>query len=239
MNTGPEEPTVSTSHRPLAQARLTAPAGAAQAGLAEARYVLPSFIERTSYGIKEMNPYNKLFEERIIFLGVQIDDASANDVIAQLIALESMDPDRDITMYINSPGGSVTSMMAIYDTMQFVQPQIQTVCIGQAASAAAVLLAAGTQDKRMALPNARILLHQPATEGGYGQSSDLEIQAREILRMRSSMERIIAKHSGRSEEQVRHDVERDKFFSAEEAKEYGLVDDVLTNLKRRAEVGSS
>jgi ATP-dependent Clp protease protease subunit len=239
MNTGPEEPTVSTSHRPLAQARLTAPAGAAPAGLAEARYVLPSFIERTSYGIKEMNPYNKLFEERIIFLGVQIDDASANDVIAQLIALESMDPDRDITMYINSPGGSVTSMMAIYDTMQFVQPQIQTVCIGQAASAAAVLLAAGTQDKRMALPNARILLHQPATEGGYGQSSDLEIQAREILRMRSSMERIIAKHSGRSEEQVRHDVERDKFFSAEEAKEYGLVDDVLTNLKRRAEVGSS
>jgi ATP-dependent Clp protease protease subunit len=186
-----------------------------------------------------MNPYNKLFEERIIFLGVQIDDASANDVIAQLIALESMDPDRDITMYINSPGGSVTSMMAIYDTMQFVQPQIQTVCIGQAASAAAVLLAAGTQDKRMALPNARILLHQPATEGGYGQSSDLEIQAREILRMRSSMERIIAKHSGRSEEQVRRDVERDKFFSAEEAKEYGLVDDVLTNLKRRAEVGSS
>ena len=230
---------MSTSHRPLAQARLTAPAEAAQGGLAEARYVLPSFIERTSYGIKEMNPYNKLFEERIIFLGVQIDDASANDVIAQLIALESMDPDRDITMYINSPGGSVTSMMAIYDTMQFVQPQIQTVCIGQAASAAAVLLAAGTQDKRMALPNARILLHQPATEGGYGQSSDLEIQAREILRMRSSMERIIAKHSGRSEEQVRHDVERDKFFSAEEAKEYGLVDDVLTNLKRRAEVGSS
>jgi len=207
--------------------------------MAQSRYVLPSFIERTSYGIKEMNPYNKLFEERIIFLGVQIDDASANDVIAQLIALESMDPDRDITMYINSPGGSVTSMMAIYDTMQFVQPQIQTVCIGQAASAAAVLLAAGTQDKRMALPNARILLHQPATEGGYGQSSDLEIQAREILRMRSSMERIIAKHSGRSEEQVRRDVERDKFFSAEEAKEYGLVDDVLTNLKRRAEVVSS
>jgi ATP-dependent Clp protease protease subunit len=211
---------VSTTHRQLAPA--------------QARYVLPSFVERTSYGIKEMNPYNKLFEERIIFLGVQIDDASANDVIAQLIALESMDPDRDITMYINSPGGSVTSMMAIYDTMQFVQPEIATVCIGQAASAAA-----GTKDKRMALPNARILLHQPATEGGYGQSSDLEIQAREILRMRSAMERIIARHSGRDEEQVRRDVERDKFFSAEEAKEYGLVDDVLTNLKRRAEVGSS
>jgi ATP-dependent Clp protease protease subunit len=185
-----------------------------------------------------MNPYNKLFEERIIFLGVQIDDASANDVIAQLIALESMDPDRDITMYINSPGGSVTSMMAIYDTMQFVQPEIATVCIGQAASGAAVLLAAGTKDKRMALPNARILLHQPATEGGYGQSTDLEIQAREILRMRTAMERIISRHSSRDEEEVRRDIERDKFFSAEEAREYGLIDEVLTNLKRQAEAVS-
>jgi len=196
-------------------------------------------VERTSYGIKEMNPYNKLFEERIIFLGVQIDDASANDVIAQLIALESIDPDRDITMYINSPGGSVTSMMAIYDTMQFVQPEIQTACVGQAASGAAVLLAAGTHGKRLALPNARILLHQPATEGGYGQSSDLEIQAREILRMRAAMEAIIATHSGKDEEQVRRDVERDKFFTAQEAKEYGLIDEVLTSLKRRTEVGSS
>ncbi|HWG64158.1 MAG TPA: ATP-dependent Clp protease proteolytic subunit [Streptosporangiaceae bacterium] len=206
--------------------------------LAEARYVLPSFVERTSYGIKEMNPYNKLFEERIIFLGVQIDDASANDVMAQLITLESIDPDRDITMYINSPGGSVTAMMAIYDTMQFVQPEISTACIGQAASGAAVLLAAGTPGKRMALPNARILLHQPATEGGYGQSSDLEIQAREILRMRTAMEKVIAKHTGKTEDVVRHDIERDKFFSAEEAKEYGLVDEVLTSLKRKAEVGS-
>jgi len=196
-------------------------------------------VERTSYGIKEMNPYNKLFEERIIFLGVQIDDASANDVIAQLIALESIDPDRDITMYINSPGGSVTSMMAIYDTMQFVQPEIQTACVGQAASGAAVLLAAGTHGKRLSLPNARILLHQPATEGGYGQSSDLEIQAREILRMRSAMEAIIVTHSGRDEEQVRRDVERDKFFTAQEAKEYGLIDEVLTSLKRRTEVGST
>jgi ATP-dependent Clp protease, protease subunit len=211
----------------------------AEAGGPQARYVLPSFVERTSYGIKEMNPYNKLFEERIIFLGVQIDDASANDVIAQLIALESIDPDRDITMYINSPGGSVTSMMAIYDTMQFVQPEIQTACVGQAASGAAVLLAAGTHGKRLALPNARILLHQPATEGGYGQSSDLEIQAREILRMRAAMEAIIATHSGKDEEQVRRDVERDKFFTAQEAKEYGLIDEVLTSLKRRAEVGSS
>ena len=211
----------------------------AEASGPQARYVLPSFVERTSYGIKEMNPYNKLFEERIIFLGVQIDDASANDVIAQLIALESIDPDRDNTMYINSPGGSVTSMMAIYDTMQFVQPEIQTACVGQAASGAAVLLAAGTHGKRLALPNARILLHQPATEGGYGQSSDLEIQAREILRMRAAMEAIIATHTGKEEDQVRRDVERDKFFTAQEAKDYGLIDEVLTSLKRRAEVGSS
>jgi ATP-dependent Clp protease, protease subunit len=206
---------------------------------AESRYVLPSFVERTSYGIKEMNPYNKLFEERIIFLGVQIDDASANDVMAQLITLESIDPDRDILMYINSPGGSMTSMMAIYDTMQYIQPDIQTFCLGQAASAAAVLLAAGTKGKRMALPNSRILIHQPAVESGYGQSSDLEIQAREILRMRTAMEKVIARHTGRDEEQIRRDVERDKFFTAEEAKEYGLVDEVLTTLKRRTEVGSS
>jgi len=205
----------------------------------QSRYILPSFVERTSYGIKEMNPYNKLFEERIIFLGVQIDDASANDVMAQLITLESIDPDRDVLMYINSPGGSMTSMMAIYDTMQYIQPEIQTFCLGQAASAAAVLLAAGTKGKRMALPNSRILIHQPAVESGYGQSSDLEIQAREILRMRTAMERVIAAHTGKDEDQVRRDVERDKFFTAQEAKEYGLVDEVLTTLKRRTEVGSS
>ena len=205
----------------------------------EARYVLPSFVERTPYGIKEMNPYNKLFEERIIFLGVQIDDASANDVMAQLLTLEAIDPDRDILIYINSPGGSMTSMMAIYDTMQFIQPDIQTFCIGQAASAAAVLLASGTKGKRAALPNARIMLHQPAMEAGYGQSSDLEIQAREILRMRTSMENVIAKHTGRDADQVRRDIERDRFFDPEEAKEYGIVDDVLTTLKRRTEVGSS
>jgi ATP-dependent Clp protease, protease subunit len=228
--------------RPKAE-ELTVKAGmGGAAGLwqpAESRYVLPSFVERTSYGIKEMNPYNKLFEERIIFLGVQIDDASANDVMAQLITLESIDPDRDILMYINSPGGSMTSMMAIYDTMQYIQPDIQTFCLGQAASAAAVLLAAGTKGKRMALPNSRILIHQPAVESGYGQSSDLEIQAREILRMRTAMEKVIARHTGRDEEQIRRDVERDKFFTAEEAKEYGLVDEVLTTLKRRTEVGSS
>ncbi|MBO0702175.1 MAG: ATP-dependent Clp protease proteolytic subunit [Candidatus Dormibacteraeota bacterium] len=201
----------------------------------QSRYVLPSFVERTSYGVKEMNPYNKLFEERIIFLGVQIDDASANDVMAQLLTLEAIDPDREITMYINSPGGSMTSMMAIYDTMQFIQPEITTCCIGQAASAAAVLLAAGSKGKRLALPNSRILIHQPATEGGYGQSSDMEIQAREILRMRSAMEAILARHSNKDEEEIRRDIERDKFLTAAGAKEYGLIDEVLTVLKRGQE----
>src|ERR1700723_374364 len=156
-----------------------------------------------------MNPYNKLFEERIACLGVQLHDASGIDVMAQLQSLESQDPDRDILMYINSPGGSMTSMMAIYDTMQYLQPEIPTFSLGQAASAAAVLLAAGTKGKRVALPNSRILIHQPAVESGYGQSSDLEIQAREILRMRVAMEQIIASHSGQSEEQVRKDIERD------------------------------
>ncbi|MDQ3153268.1 MAG: ATP-dependent Clp protease proteolytic subunit [Actinomycetota bacterium] len=195
-------------------------------GLPESRYVLPSFIERTSYGVKESNPYNKLFEERIIFLGVQIDDASANDVMAQLLVLESGDPDRDIIMYINSPGGSFTSLMAIYDTMQFVRPEIQTVCLGQAASAAAVLLAAGTPGKRMAVPNARILIHQPATEGVYGQVSDLEIQAAEIGRMRRLLEATLAHHTGQSEEQVRKDIDRDKILTSPEAKEYGIIDDI-------------
>jgi ATP-dependent Clp protease, protease subunit len=195
--------------------------------LPQARYILPSFVERTSYGVKESNPYNKLFEERIIFLGVQIDDASANDVMAQLLTLESTDPDREITMYINSPGGSFTSMTAIYDTMQFVRPHIQTVCLGQAASAAAVLLAAGTTGKRLALPNSRILIHQPATEGVYGQVSDLEIQAREIGRMKATLEDMLARHSRKTAEEVRQDIDRDKILTAQEAKEYGLVDDVL------------
>src|ERR1700753_264355 len=153
------------------------------------RYVLPSFVERTSYGVKEWNPYNKMFEDRIIFLGVQVDDASANDVMAQLLTLESTDPDRDITMYINSPGGSFTAMTAIYDTMQYVRPDISTVCLGQAASAAAVLLAAGTPGKRMALPHARMLIHQPSLSGVIqGPLSELEVQAAEIERMRTLME---------------------------------------------------
>ena len=201
---------------------------------AQSRYVLPSFIERTSYGIKESNPYNKLFEERIIFLGVQIDDASANDVMAQLICLEGTDPDRDIIMYINSPGGSFTSLMAIYDTMQYVRPDISTFCLGQAASAAAVLLAAGTPGKRFALPNTRVLVHQPATEGFYGQVSDLEIQAGEISRMRLLLEKLLAGHTGQSQEQVRADIERDKIFTAEEAKAYGIIDDIIPSRKLTA-----
>ncbi|WP_346538639.1 ATP-dependent Clp protease proteolytic subunit [Micromonospora sp. DPT] len=196
------------------------------------RYVLPSFVERTSYGVKESNPYNKLFEDRIIFLGVQVDDASANDVMAQLLTLEGTDPDRDIIMYINSPGGSFTAMTAIYDTMQYVRPDISTVCLGQAASAAAVLLSAGTPGKRMALPNSRIIIHQPATEGGYGQGSDIEIQAREILRMRTQLEDMLSRHCNRPIEQVRKDIDRDKIMTAEEAKGYGLVDTILTSRKK-------
>ncbi|MGW1678010.1 ATP-dependent Clp protease proteolytic subunit [Saccharopolyspora sp. NPDC002376] len=193
----------------------------------QSRYVLPSFVERTAYGVKESNPYNKLFEERIVFLGVQVDDASANDVMAQLLFLESDDPDREIQMYINSPGGSFTAMMAIYDTIQYVRPDVRTICLGQAASAAAVLLAAGTKGKRQALPNSRVLIHQPSVEGIYGQVSDLEIQAAEVQRMRDLMESTLAKHTSRSQEQVRQDVDRDKILTAEQSVEYGIIDEVV------------
>jgi ATP-dependent Clp protease protease subunit len=199
----------------------------------QAKYVLPYFVERTSRGEVTKDPYSKLFEERIIFLGVQIDDASADDVMAQLLCLEQMDPDRDISIYINSPGGSFTALTAIYDCMQFVRPEIQTVCLGQAASAAAVLLAAGTPGKRLALPNSRILIHQPSSEGG-GQSSDIEIQAREIMRMRALLEAFIARHSGRTPEQVKEDIERDKILTADEAVEYGIVDEVIRSRKLTA-----
>jgi ATP-dependent Clp protease protease subunit len=198
----------------------------------QSRYILPQFEERTSYGMKRLDPYTKMFEDRIIFLGVQVDDASADDIIAQLIVLESQDPDRDILMYINSPGGSFTAMTAIYDTMQYIRPDIQTFVVGQAASAAAVLTAAGAKGKRFALPNARILIHQPALAGGdYGQASDIEIQANEVLRMRTWLEETLAKHTGRTAEQVNEDIERDKILSAETAKEYGLIDEVLLSRK--------
>ena len=197
-----------------------------------ARYILPEFEERTSYGFKRHNPYTKLFEDRIVFHGVQVDDASADDIMAQLLVLESQDPDRDITMYINSPGGSFTALTAIYDTMQYIRPQIQTVCLGQAASAAAVLLAAGAPGKRLALPNARILIHQPATGGGgSGQASDIEIQAREIMRMREWLEETLAKHTGRDLALVNKDIDRDKILTAAEAKDYGIIDQVLSSRK--------
>jgi ATP-dependent Clp protease, protease subunit len=198
---------------------------------AEGRYVVPSYVERTSYGVKEMNPYNKLFEDRIIFLGAPIDDTSANDVIAQLIALEGQDPDRTVSIYINSPGGSLTSMMAIYDTMEFIKPDIETTCLGQAANAAAVLLAAGAPGKRAALTNARILLRQPSIEGGRGDSTDLEIHAREIMRLRTAMEQILARHTGRAEAEVRADIERDKYLTSAEAQDYGLIDEIITSRK--------
>ena len=175
------------------------------------RYILPTIEERTSYGYKRLDPYTKLFEERIIFLGQAIDDTVANDVMAQLLTLESMDPDRDIMMYINSPGGSFTALTAIYDTMQFVRPDVMTICLGQAASAAAVLLAGGAAGKRYALEHARILIHQPYSEGG-GQGSDIEIQAKEILRMRGLLEEMLAKHSKKSKEEIAKDIERDKII---------------------------
>ena len=196
----------------------------------QSRYVLPSFVERTNYGIKESNPYNKLFEERIIFLGAPIDDVVANDVMAQLIVLESTDPDRDIQIYINSPGGSFTALTAIYDTLQYVRPEIQTICMGQAASAAAVLLAAGTKGKRFALQNSRILIHQPSGEG-QGQVTDLEIQANEILRMRELLEKLICDHSGKTPEEVNSDIERDKILTAHAAVDYGLIDSILESRK--------
>ena len=203
------------------------------ASLPQARYVMPQFEERTAYGFKRSDPYTKLFEDRIIFLGVQVDDASADDVMAQLLVLESQDPDSLITMYINSPGGSFTAMTAIYDTMQYIKPEIQTVCLGQAASAASVLLAAGSPGRRLALPNARVLIHQPALagQGGYAQASDIEVQANEIDRMREWMDNPLARHSKRTAEQIHADTQRDKILTAEEAKEYGLIDQVLQSRK--------
>lgn len=207
-------------------------AGGSAPRMPGSRYILPSFEERTAYGYKRQDPYAKLFEDRIIFLGVQVDDASADDIMAQLLVLESQDPDRDIVMYINSPGGSFTAMTAIYDTMLYIRPQIQTVVLGQAASAAAVLTAAGTPGKRLALPNARILIHQPAVgEAGHGQASDIEIQAAEILRMRTWLEETLARHSNRTQEEVNKDIDRDKILSAAEAQEYGLIDQVLSSRK--------
>ena len=197
-------------------------------------YYIPQWEERTSYGFRRIDPYAKLFEDRIIYLGTPISDDVANAVIAQLLCLQSMNPDQDISIYINSPGGSITALAAIYDTIQFIKPDVQTVCIGQAASAAAILLGAGAKGKRLALPNSRILIHQPYTEGTFGQTSDIEIQANEILRMREMLERMISEHSGRAIEEVSRDIERDKILTAPEAIEYGLIDSILESLKTPA-----
>jgi ATP-dependent Clp protease protease subunit len=194
-------------------------------------YYIPQWEERTSYGMRRIDPYTKLFEDRIIFLGTPISDDIANAVMAQLLCLQQMDAERDIEIYINSPGGSFTALTAIYDTMRYIKPDVRTVCLGQAASAAAVILAAGTKGKRLALPNSRILIHQPATEGGYGQSSDIEIQAKEILRIRALMEQMLAEDTGKTPEEVSRDIERDKYLTAEQALDYGIIDEVLTSLK--------
>jgi len=207
------------------------PQGVAPAG-PSMDYYIPQWEERTSYGVRRVDPYTKLFEDRIIFLGTPVTDDIANAVMAQLLCLQSMDPERPISMYINSPGGSFSAMAAIYDTMQYIKPPIETVCLGMAASAAAILLAAGTKGKRLALPNSTILIHQPAMgQGSYGQSSDLEIQANEILRIRTLMEKMLSDATGQPVERISRDVDRDKYLTAAQAKEYGIIDDVLTSLK--------
>ncbi|MFD3487197.1 ATP-dependent Clp protease proteolytic subunit [Streptomyces sp. NPDC058665] len=192
-----------------------------------ARYVLPEFTERTSAGTRSLDPYSKLFEGRIIFLGTALDDTAANDVIAQLLQLEYAAPGQDIALYINSPGGSLSSMSAVYDTMQVVGCDVATTCLGQAASTAAVLLAAGAPGKRMALPGARVVLQQPGIEEPVrGQPSDLAIHAEELLRLRTLMAETLVRHTGQSAERIDTDIDRDTIFDATGAKEYGLVDQV-------------
>ena len=192
-------------------------------------YYVPNVTETTSRGERVYDLYSRLLKENIIFLGTPIDDTIANLICAQLIHLESENPDRDINIYINSPGGDITALFAIYDTMQFIKNDIATICLGQAASAAAVLLAAGTKGKRLALPHSRVLLHQPYGQVGYGQVTDLEIAAREILRMRDLLEQILADHTGQSIERIHADTDRDFVMEANEALEYGIIDDVISS----------
>jgi ATP-dependent Clp protease protease subunit len=188
--------------------------------------LVPTVVERSARGEREYDIFSRLLNERIIFLGEPVDDTVANLIVAQLLHLESADPDKDIAMYINSPGGSIYSGMAIYDTMQFVKPDIQTICCGIAMSMGSLLLTGGAKGKRMSLPNSRILIHQPSA-GFEGQSSDIEIHAREILKTRATIDEVYAHHTGQSVEQVHKDMERDRFFSSEQAVEYGLIDRIL------------
>jgi ATP-dependent Clp protease, protease subunit len=190
-------------------------------------YIVPTVVEQTNRGERAYDLYSRLLKENIIFLGTPIDDTIANLMCAQLIHLESENPDRDINIYINSPGGDITALFAIYDTMQFIRNDIATICLGQAASAAAVLLAAGTKGKRLALPHSRVLLHQPYGQVGYGQVTDLEIAAREILRMRDLLEEILAHHTGQPMERIHADTDRDFVMEANEALEYGIIDTVI------------
>ena len=190
-------------------------------------YMVPNVIEQTSRGERYSDLFSRLLRENIIFLGTPIDDTVANLVCAQLLFLESENPDRDISIYINSPGGDINALLAIYDTMRYIRPEIATLCFGQAASAAAVLLAAGTPGKRLALPNARILIHQPYAQSGHAQVSDLEIAANEILRLKSTLEQILSSHTGQPIEKISQDTDRDYVLTAAEAKDYGIVDEVL------------
>jgi ATP-dependent Clp protease, protease subunit len=199
---------------------------------------LPTIVERSSYGDYSIDPYSKLFSDRIVMLGSAVDDPAANDVMAQLLYLDHENPDRDISLLINSPGGSLTAMTAIYDTMCFVAADIQTVCLGQAGSAAALLLAAGTPGKRTMLPNARVVIHQPALDVSQGQTSDLEIQAHEISRLRALMEELLVRHTGQGRERIRADIDRDTILGGPEAIAYGLVDALIPTRKRRQLVGA-
>jgi ATP-dependent Clp protease, protease subunit len=195
-----------------------------------ANYYVPTVIEQTNRGERAFDIYSRLLQQRIVFLGTPVNDDVANVVMAQLLHLESEDPDKDIAIYINSPGGSITALFAIYDTMEFIKCDVQTICMGQAASAAAVLLAAGAKGKRLALPNSRVLLHQPSG-GAEGQSVDIEIQAKEILRMRDMLDAILAEKTGQSVERIRKDTDRDFILSAQEALDYGLIDAIITSRK--------
>jgi len=190
-------------------------------------YLVPTVLEQTSRGERAYDIYSRLLRDHIIFLGTPVDDTVANLIIAQLLFLEAEDPEKDIQMYINSPGGSITAGMAIYDTMQFVRPDVTTICIGQAASMGAVLLCAGAAGKRFALPNARILIHQPLMSGLSGQATDIDIHAREILRMREILNHIMATHTGQKLDKIEKDVERDFIMNAQQAKDYGIVDDII------------
>ncbi len=196
-------------------------------------YMVPIVVEQTNRGERSFDIYSRLLKERIVFLGTEVDDTVANLIMAQLIHLEAEDPTKDISIYINSPGGSITALFAIYDTMEYIKPDVSTLCMGQAASAAAVLLSAGTKGKRYALPHARILIHQPHGQAG-GQAVDIEIQAKEILRYRRLLDELLAKHTGQPLEKVSKDTDRDFIMTAEEAKAYGIVDEIITTREARA-----